>query len=211
MIKVERLGLPRRKGLFYAVSRTEVLATEHGKTKVARRLRGKQDPQFLYFIDDDGDLARAFNGDTPKNVRARRALRAAHPTRPASATLDADALFKCVLEIVDPPTSLELACGGVARDARTRAESHAIYDREWRRLADIMEVVFGPPLVSAGGAGSREAVWRVNGCLLALTSVIEDADLPTTISLVRVSDEHLAAVEAKRRTAKPVKATKRRT
>jgi len=194
-VKVKTLGLPRRKGLTYAVSKTGVIATEHEESTVVRRLTIKQDPRFLYYIDDDGDLAREFNGETPEQVRDKRAWRQVSATTPASASLDTAKLYKVVLDLVAPATRLQLGHAGLHSDEHAAARAAAVYHREAKRLVREITLMFGPPF-EHHDEGTTDAfwTWRIRGQTLALVLGAEDDDLPAAIFLGLATDVTLAQI-----------------
>lgn len=71
-MKIKKLGLSKKRGEVYIVRDDgKVIATIRGKAVQVARAKLVDPDDFLYFIDDDGDLAREYRS------HRRRA-----PTRP---------------------------------------------------------------------------------------------------------------------------------
>jgi hypothetical protein len=171
-MKFEKLGLKGAKGTVFTIGPDGTLfVTKGGKAKKLRKLSLPDTEEFLYFIDDDGDLAREFR---PRPC-------AANPTKPASAKLRARELYEAIEALLFPPDRLQLADAGYVEDRDEIAQTYEIYEKEFARLVKQINHALGPGLKLERGEPAMVWSFRDRAVLLSMES--HDTEFPAEIVL----------------------------
>lgn len=180
-MKFKKLGLARRRGEVYVVrdDGTVMMTTRGDATAVkVARVKLVEPDDFLYFIDDDGDLAREFRPPRkPKSSGVRVSA-----TKPASAALATRALYDRIDALLFPADEVTLAHAGFVDDPRANAAAAKVYAKEYKRLVAEISRALGPgrPATRDGQPG---VAWELRGRWVRLALEQEDKEFPGTIVL----------------------------
>ena len=178
-MKVKKLGLSKKRGKVYAVRDDgSVIATLNGEAVTVARVKLVDLDDFLYFIDDEGDLAREYRSRRESGGDAAQAS----ATKPASAKLQARALYDMIEALLFPMESVNLANAGFNEDARRNTAAQRIYAKEFARLAAQITHALGPP-TKAARYGQPGLAWKLRGRWIRLSLESEDKELPASIDL----------------------------
>ncbi len=191
-MKVKKLGLKVGKGITHVIAADgRVLTTIDGVSKVTKKLKLADAKSFLYFIDDEGDLAREFRSE-PRDRWPED-----DPRKPVSAKLDAKALFAKIEALVFPPREEVLSWAGNIEDRKAAARARDVYEKEFARLVKEISIALGPGVVyEAEEDGSPTALWKIRDRAVMLQLTSEDTELPAAIELTRIDAAHVDRVSA---------------
>ncbi len=178
-MKIKKLGLSKKRGEVYIVRDDgKVMVTIRGKAVQVARSKLVDPDDFLYFIDDDGDLAREYRSRRATSAYAARSS----ATKPASAKLGTRALYDTIEELLFPADSVNLSNAGCIEDSRPNAAARKVYEKEFKRLAAEITHALGPP-TKAPRYGEPGLAWELRGRWIRLSLESEDKEFPASIDL----------------------------
>jgi hypothetical protein len=178
-MKFKKLGLSKKRGEVYIVRDDgKVIATIKGEAVQVARAKLVDPDDFLYFIDDDGDLAREYRSNRKTSAYAARSS----ATKPASAKLETRALYDTIEQLLFPADSVNLANAGCIEDSRLNAVARKVYEKDLKRLAAEITHALGPP-TKADRYGEPGLAWELRGRWIRLSLGSEDKEFPASIDL----------------------------
>jgi hypothetical protein len=178
-VKIKKLGLSKKRGEVYIVRDDgKVIATINGKAVQVARAKLVDREDFLYYIDDDGDLARDYKSRRKTTAYASRPS----ATKPASAKLQTRALYDTIEELLFPADSVNLCNAGFIEESRANVAARKVYEKEFKRLAAEITRALGPP-TKVPRYGEPGLAWELRGRWIRLSLVSEDKEFPASIDL----------------------------